>query len=286
VAEFLFGLDAETGEPGPLSQPIDARFAVTCDDVQPAAARITQVGPAGYGTVRVACSRAIKNERAVQQLEVHVDRGSLGYPFLIPRRPGPLALRGSTRVPGFGFGTLVLTVGPGEEDGTPMHSDGPMQVLLVVDEGRLDVNEVTVPGGAQGASVQSHPPGIGRLSVRAMSGAQHSAPLTIELTWPLLPVIAMISGGMLGGYLSAARRSKLMRWLRTFEGALVGMFVTAIFLVLPSIAALPAWARETELGLFALAAPAGYIGTQLLERAAYAMFPALAQSRKGPGETA
>jgi len=93
----------------------------------------------------------------------------------------------------------------------------------------------------------------------------------------------MISGGMLGGYLSASRRSLAWRWLRTFEGALVGMFVTAIVLVLPSLAALPAWTRETDLGLFALCAPAGYIGTYWIERAAYKMFPALAARRKAPG---
>jgi hypothetical protein len=282
VAEFLFGLDQETGEPAPLTQPIDVRFAATCDEVQPAAARIAQVGPAGYGIVRVACSRAIKNQSAVQQLDVDVERGSLAYPFLIPRRPGPLALTGSTRVPGFGFGTLVLTMGPGEEDGTPMQTDTAMQVQLVADEGWLDVDAVTVPGGAQGVSVTTHPPGIGRLSVRALAGAQRSAPLTIELTWPLLPVIAMISGGMLGGYLSASRRSLAWRWLRTFEGALAGSFLTAIVLVLPSLVTLPAWTRETDLGLFALATPVGYIGTHWLERAAYKVFPALTANRTRP----
>jgi hypothetical protein len=277
VAEFLFGLDSESGEPGPLAQPIDARFTVSCDDVLPSAARIAHVGPAGYGTVRVGCSRSVKNERAQQQLEIHVDRGNLSYPFQIPRRPGPLSLTGSSRVLGFGLGNLVLTVSRVEEDGSAMSSGAQLPVQLVVEQGRLDVHGLTIPRGAHEASVEAHPPGIGRIAVRAVASAQQSPPLAIELTWPVLPVSAMIAGGTLGGFLSALRRAPRVRRRRTLEGALVGLLITLVVLVVPSFATLPAAARETELGLFVLSALAGYIGTQLLDRAARALFPTLAQ---------
>lgn len=277
VAEFLFGLDPEVGEPGELVQPLDARFSVTCNEVQPEAARIGQVGPGGYGIVRVGCSREVKNERRLHHLQIHVDRGNLSYAFEIPRRPGAIALRGSSEALGFGFGDLLLTVGRVEEDGTTMKSDAHAAIQLIADEGRIDVDAVTLHAGAHEVAVHSHPPGIGRISLRALAGTLQSPPLVVQLTWPLLAVSAMLLGGTLGGYLNAAalRRSKRVRWQRSFEGALVGVLMTMIVLVLPSLSLLPDWARETELGLFVLAAFAGVIGTPLLERAARKLFPFL-----------
>jgi hypothetical protein len=283
VAEFLFGLDPERGEPGPMTQPLEARLTVTCNEVEPQAARVAQIGPAGYGVVRVGCSREVKNERRLQQLEVHVDRGTLSYAFQIPRRPGAIALRGSSQVLGFGFGDLLLTVGRVEEDGTPMKSDAQAEVQLVVDEGRLDVDAITLRAGAHEARVHAHPPGLGRLSVRALAGALQSPPLVVELTWPLLAVTSMLLGGTLGGYLCAhvMRKSPRHRRWRTFEGTMVGLLVTLIVLVLRSLSLLPDWARETELGLFVLAAAAGFIGTPLLERGVKKLFPMLARSDPG-----
>ena len=53
IAEFLFGLDPERGEPGPLREAIDVRFGVSCDAVMPDRAQIGTIGPSGYGKVRV-----------------------------------------------------------------------------------------------------------------------------------------------------------------------------------------------------------------------------------------
>jgi len=281
IADFLFGLDPEQGEPGPLDQPLDVRFTVSCDEVAPAQARVERAGPAGYGSVRVGCSPAVKNERPQHHIEVHAGRGNLRYPFQIPRRPGPVTLAASaTNVLGFGFGSFVLTVHRVEEDGSPLRAERVARVQLLVSGGTLDVSELVIARGASSASAELHPRGIGRLEVSAEAEALRSAPIAIELGWPLLPVLAMIAGGWLGGVLSALapRRRKLRR--RALEGVLVGLLVTAVVLVLPSFAALPRWVLGTELGLFVLAAIAGFAGTPLVDRAARALFPALAQETK------
>jgi hypothetical protein len=56
---------------------------------------------------------------------------------------------------------------------------------------------------------------------------------------------------------------------------LVGAFV----LIVPSFALIPVAARGTELGLFVIAAIAGFIGSPLLELAGRALFPLWAKER-------
>ena len=100
----------------------------------------------------------------------------------------------------------------------------------------------------------------------------------------------MIAGGTLGGVLflfgprpksagSASIWRKYPALRRAVEGALVGLLVTAFVLIVPSFALIPEWARSSELGLFVLAAIAGFAGTPLLDLAARALFPALGTER-------
>lgn len=77
VAEFLFGLDADQGAIGPLTEPLLARFAVSCDAVEPARVQLRQLGAAGYDEVRVLCSPRVKNERPKHSIDVLADHGRL-----------------------------------------------------------------------------------------------------------------------------------------------------------------------------------------------------------------
>ena len=181
VAQFLFGLDPESGAPGPLDRPLSVRFVVTCDDVLPAQTRVKSIGPGGYGTVSVECSAAIKNERPEHELGIFVDRGNLRYPFQIPRRAGPPSLAAdSNQLLGFGFSSATLTVSSVEEDGSPLARPSDTTFQLLAQGGRIDVSDVTVPGGQHQAKVAIHPHGLGAIEVVAAFGEQRSAPLTAE----------------------------------------------------------------------------------------------------------
>jgi hypothetical protein len=286
VAELLFGMDREgEGEvidgDDALSPPLLARFVVSCDEVAPESASITKVGPAGYGTLRIACSPAVKTTQAEQYVEVRVGSGSLRYPFSIPRRPGPLQLLSATnRVLGLGLGATTLSVVNIEEDGTPLPVSTDIPVQLVARGGAIDASVITIPAGQSEARIEIHPSGTGPLEIEAVSGALRSQVLELDVAWPLRSIVAMIGGGALGGFASAFIRRRQRRTPhRILEGALVGVIVSALVLVLPSFSALPSWARATELGLFLVATLAGFLGGPLLTHASQAMFPTLQEKK-------
>lgn len=278
VAEFLFGLDAEDGEPGPLRQAVDVRFGVSCEEVTPPRAQITAIGPLGYDTVRVACSREVKNDRPRQYLELFAGQGSLRYPFRIPHRPGAVVLSASdSGVMGFGFASLTLTASQLEEDGSLLVTDEARTLALTTSGGDIDVPTLTIPKGASQASVQVRPSGVGLLQISASSGAVHSAPLRVALSWPVVPIAAMLAGGAFGGFTSAIHpRRRRLRARRIAEGAFMGLLVALTVLLVPSLASLPTRALGTELGVFVIAAVAGFGGGPLVDRLAAALFPALA----------
>lgn len=287
VAEFLFGLDPEGGGvAGGLHQPVEARFSVSCDDVAPGLARVEKVGPGGYGSVRVKCSPAVKNQQPQQFLAVHVEQGSLRYPFEIPRRPGELRLFASAlSLPGFGFGSVALTAEQLEEDGSPLRAPGVAELQLNADRSALDLSSLQIAKGATTATATVHPRGVGPLAISLARGELRSEPVRLQLTFPWLALAAMIAGGTLGGVLflfgprpkksgSASIWRKHPALRRAAEGALVGVLVSAFVLIVPGFALVASWARNTELGLFVIAALAGFIGSPLLELAGRALFPA------------
>src|SRR5260221_11943645 len=199
-AEFLFGLDAETGAPGPLDSPVAARFTVTCDEVTPSEATVSRIGPSGYGTIRVGCSPAVKNQRPQQQIEVFVDRGNLSYPFSIPRRPGaPVLEVDQSTVYGLGFGAPELTVSSLEEDGSPLLAGAALPGRFVASGRGISSGPLTIQRGSQRASVRVHPSGIGEVAVSAVLRDMSSRQLTISLAMPALPILSMLIGGTAGG---------------------------------------------------------------------------------------
>jgi len=284
-AEFLFGLDAETGEPGPLDNPIEARFTVTCDEVTPPEAIVSKIGPAGYGTIRVSCSPGVKNERAEQQIDILVDRGSLSYPFSIPRRPGaPVLQSDQSTVFGFGFGTPELTVSSVEEDGSPLVAGDTLPVRFVVSSGGLSLDPLTIAKGEQRASVRVHPSGINTVRVSAVLREMPSQVVALSLALPVSPILSMLVGGSTGGAAVLAWTSWKKDWrkalARVAKGAATGLLVAALALVLPSMTGLPNWAPRTELGLFVVSAFAGFLGTPLLRWAAGFVFPGFGEGNE------
>lgn len=284
-AEFLFGLDAESGEPGPLDNPVEARFTVTCDEVTPPEATLSKIGPAGYGSIRVACSPAVKNERAEQHLDILVDRGNLSYPFSVPHRPGaPILQSDSSNVLGFGFGFPELTVSSVEEDGTPLVASEALPVRFVVSAGTLTLDPLTIAKGEQRVGVRVHPSGLAPVKLSAVVREMPSQVLTLSLAVPVAPVLAMLAGGTVGGAVVLARTRWRKDWkgalARVAKGAATGLLVALLALILPTIIGLPAWAPRTELGLFVVSAFAGFLGTPLLRWAAGLLFPGFVGSKE------
>jgi hypothetical protein len=283
-AEFLFGLDPESGDAGPLEHPVAARFAVSCDEVNPAEATLSKVGPAGYATVHVGCSPAVKNERDEQQIEILLDRGDLSYPFTIPHRPGaPILESDHQEVPGFGFGASELTVSSVEEDGSPLLASDALPVRFSVASGGLSLDPLTIAKGQQRASVRIHPGGLEPVKVKAVLREMTSDEVTVGLTLPLLPITAMLLGGSIGGATALAWTSWKNDWrkalARVGKGAVIGLLVAALALILPTVTGLPSWAPRTELGLFLVSAFAGFIGTPVLRGFASLVFPSLRRGK-------
>lgn len=276
VAEFWFGLDVEQGEPGPLARPIQVLFSVTCSELDPRdRVQIGETGVAGYARISVGCSPSEKNADAPERLSLRLDEGQLDYPFEIPRLPGTPSLFSSTkRAEGLGLSSIDLTVSHREQDGTLLPVTHDLPVTLTTESGALDVTQLVIPKGATEASVSVRPRGVGQLRVTARLGGASSETAQIELGWPTLATFASVLGGGLGGLL-AARNKRQRRLSRIVEGALVGLVVTALCLVLPDFSALGGYLRTTEVALFALSAIAGFVGSHLIERAARVLFPSL-----------
>jgi hypothetical protein len=156
---------------------------------------------------------------------------------------------------------------------------------LTASGGDVDVAAITIPKGASEARVEVRPSGIGALELGVSSGATQSAPLSLQLTWPLIPIAAMLAGGAFGGLSSAIQpRRRKLRARRIMEGAIMGLLVTLTVLLVPSLASLPVRALGTELGLFVIAAIAGVGGVPLVDRLVKTIFPTLsaeAQPKRG-----
>jgi hypothetical protein len=283
VAEFLFGLDAERGAVGPLTDTLLARFVVSCDAVEPAQVRLNKVGAEGYGEVRVLCSPRVKNERAQHSIDVLADNGRLSYPFEIPRRPGALILTSSASRPaGVGFEEFELIVTSTEEDGTPLPAAAPETLQLLVHEGDLEAPGVTLQAGKSEARIRARANGLRPLRISAGAGTRRSSEIRLELRFPWSLLVAILLGGLLGGVLSARvkkqRRAGLLRHM--LEGTGVGLLISIVSVVVPGFAAVTAWVTSSEVGFFAVSAIAAFAGTQLLELAVKAFFPSLGEAKR------
>lgn len=300
IAEFLLGLDAESGETGALSEPLEASLAVSCDEVTPQTVKLTTIGPAGDQLVRVGCSAQVKNERADQVLSVRLQSGSLDYEFQIPHRPGPFQLSASTSsVLGLGLGELTLTAVSAEEDGTPLPAASVQHVPLRISDGELDPDSLTIAAGASQGSISVHVRGSGQLQIRAGLAERESEPVLLRVRWPILLSCMAPLGGAIGGYLALGLQRKRhprssrrpTQWISAcIEGALVGVVAVLALTLLPSLGLLPSWARTAEIAWFVVAVFAGFLGLELMDRLARMFFkqraepdgmkPATASERK------
>jgi hypothetical protein len=282
IAEFLVGLDAERGEAGALSEPLEASLAVSCNEVAPQTIRFATIGPAGDQLVRVACSAQVKNERANQVLSVRLQSGSLDYDFQIPHRPGPYQLSASSSsVLGLGLGELTFTTVSAEEDGTPLPAAAEQRIPLRISDGELDPDSVTIAAGASQGSASVHIRGSGQLQVRAGISERESQPVALRVRWPILLSCTAPIGGAIGGYLASAlqrkrqtrsQRRKRQSATACIEGALVGMVVVLALTLVPSFGVLPNWARTAEIAWFVVAVFAGFLGLELVDRLARLFF--------------
>jgi hypothetical protein len=278
VAQFEFWLEPEAGDGLAFSHPIDALFVVTCDEVSPARTQIASVGVAAHTTISVSCSAAVKNELPEQQISVLVDSGKLSYPFKIPHRAGPPVLAANQSYAyGLGFGDLALTVSSLEEDGSPLRADGDLPVNFVVSKGTFAVPAAVLTRDQQRASVTAHPRGLGRVELSAMLREQSSQRLTVSLGLPVLPFLAMLLGGAVGGFLVSLglKTGKKTRRRALTEGVIVGVVTAILSLLIPSaLFGLPDVTPflRSEAGLFAVATLAGLLGTPLLKSIAGKLF--------------
>lgn len=280
LADFLFWMESEATTLEPFDSPIQARFAVSCEDIDPREAAVATPGPAGYRTIEVSCSPGVKNERAEQEIQVFADRDSLSYTFKIPHRAGPPILAADqATVYGLGFGSALLTISSVEEDGSPLKADADLPIQFFISKGAAEVDQASLSPGDQQKTAGLHPRGLGPLEVRAVLRDLSSEPIEISLTTPVLLILFMLLGGTVGGAAASLRPNQTANARRraltigAIEGAVVGAIISAASMFLSALSQLPSWAVRTELGIFVLSAVAGSAGTPLLHALSRVIFP-------------
>jgi hypothetical protein len=283
-AQFLVGLDAESGDSGALAEPLVANFVVSCDRVEPHSITFTSIGSEGDRLVGVECSAQVKNEEVEQQISVRVQGAEYDYSFAVPHRPGRYELQASTSsVLGMGLGELTLTAVQREEDGTPIVTKEPLVVPLKVSDGVLAPDSLTIPANSAQGMATVHLRGSGQLQLVAGIAERESDPVPIRVRWPILLASMAPLGGGVGGFMAMRwqrklparpRSRKYQHVMSVVEGAVVGTVLVLSLMLVPAISIVPRWARTAEIAWFVVAVFAGFLGLELLDRIARLFFRA------------
>jgi hypothetical protein len=265
LARFALGFDTPDGRAVQLQQPVNVRFEVSCEEVDPPTAVLAVAGPSV--PVEVACSAERKNAEARQFIRLAAGRATAEYPFEIPRHLGALRLDPpSLRTYGLGFGAAHLVISRLEADGSPIADQRALAFGLHASRAVALPEDLDIPAGQSQREIELHPSGMGVVELTA-TGSRFKAPaVRLVLEPPILPVLACLSGAAFGALLPAWRkRDRGARLRRLGEGVVVGaLFTGGVLLGLPLVQ-LFEWALRVELGWFIIAALAGLVGTPLLE---------------------
>ena len=98
----------------------------------------------------------------------------------------------------------------------------------------------------------------------------------------LIAMLAMLAGALTGAFLGWVRSKRKRGYRRSLADLLSGVLLALASLVVPQIAALPSWARPTELGFLLIAAAAAFLGLDAFEALARKLLPSVPPKNASP----
>jgi hypothetical protein len=246
-----------------LSRAVRIRFGGDADSIDPSSVELRRTN-SQFERVSVV-ARTVRDSVRVNIVPTFDLRGvSLWLPVqsALAFEPPPERIQGL----GVETATLVLSV-----RGRPPAE--PITVTLSADRGSLDTNQVTLgAGGATVARLRSA--GRGPAKIRAFAPGFQSAETRIDFGWPIVFLLAAVSGGLLGGLATTTTRRQPGRKRRPLgtallHGVLIGVVAAVVYfgIGLNLLQFDVKVAHFNEIAVFAFAALAAMFGIPALSGA-------------------
>lgn len=198
-------------------------------------------------------------------LELRSDIGDVDLQMDVMQRVELVPLR--TSMPGFGLGTVGIDLVRMDPHGVlaPVSADTPVSIQ-VDGSGTAEPNRMIIPGGESTAHFTLRSSGVGPVTVRVHAGGLSDS-RTVSQTLPLMPLLAAILGGALGGYSRrfAKGATQQTAGLRILEGILVALVGYTAAVLGVGYVGLPPVIAATEAGAFLIGALTGFVGVMALE---------------------
>jgi hypothetical protein len=237
--------------------------------------------------------RLINSDGILQPAEVLIPKGEFsGTTQLVSDHPGEVAVEYLGAIPAVDLvGTEKLTVLFGapitrieikasppqislleasdlvvrflDSSGIPLETDESRDVLLTIEQGagQLSRNEFSIaPGNAEGRTT-FRPTAVGEVWLAAASPNLVSVQVPLQVTWPIMLLIASALGGLAGGLLAFVME-KDAKWWRGAIGLITGfvLYWTVIFVGIDALAGSMA---VNPLSAFVISVMGGWLGTNV-----------------------
>jgi hypothetical protein len=150
-----------------------------------------------------------------------------------------------------------------DSSGIPLETDESRDVLLTIEQGagQLSRNEFSIaPGNAEGRTT-FRPTAVGEVWLAAASPNLVSVQVPLQVTWPIMLLIASALGGLAGGLLAFVME-KDAKWWRGAIGLITGfvLYWTVIFVGIDALAGSMA---VNPLSAFVISVMGGWLGTNV-----------------------
>jgi hypothetical protein len=222
VGSFLLGLQdsVHPRDAQELGSPVRIRFGGDADSTAPDSV-VLRVTNSQMERVRVFTSSALDSVRVV--IVPAFDPRGVGV--WLPIQPALAFEQTPGRIQGFGVEGATLVIGT-----RGVRSRDSFPVILSIDRGSLEANQIFVSSG--GGVVKLRSAGLGLATVSARAPGWLPVQTTIRYQWPLIFLTAALLGGALGGVVASVQgrrrsRSSVLRFVT--RGILVGLVVCVVY---------------------------------------------------------
>lgn len=205
-----------------LSRAVQIRFGGDADSISPASVELRRTN-SQFEKVNVVARTARDSMRIV----IVPTFDPRGVNLWLPVQPALAFESPPARIQGLGVetATLVLTVRG------RLPAD-PVTVTLSANRGSLDTNQVTL--GPGGAVARLRSAGRGPATIRAVAPGFQSGEARVEFGWPIVFLLAALSGGLVGGLAAATTSRQPARKRRRLgavllHGVLIGLVVAVVY---------------------------------------------------------
>src|SRR5215204_1249301 len=222
VGSFLLGLQdsVRPTDPQELGSPVRIRFGGDADSITPDSV-VLRVTNSQMERVRVFASSALDSLRVV--IVPAFDPRGVGV--WLPIQPALAFEQTPDQIQGFGIEGATLVIGT-----RGVRSRDSFPVILSIDRGSLEANQIFVSSG--GGVVKLRSAGLGPATVSARAPGWLPVQTTINYQWPFVFLTAALLGGALGGVAASVQgrrrsRSTVLRFVT--RGILAGLVVCVVY---------------------------------------------------------